>query len=49
VLLGSGERWLLSAGKGLVGHDHLSLVATREHSVASSGFIEYCIPILAGI
>src|SRR5215207_3641509 len=35
VPLGHGERRLLSAGKCLGGHDHLGLVATKEHSFAS--------------
>src|SRR5215207_7178424 len=36
VPLGNGECRLLPAGKGLVGHGHLGLVATKEHSLTSS-------------
>src|SRR3712207_3273333 len=36
MLLGNGERRLLPAGKSLAGHDHLGLVATKEHSLTSS-------------
>jgi hypothetical protein len=36
VPLGNGERRLFPAGKGLGGHDHLGLVATKEHSLISS-------------
>src|SRR5829696_8869879 len=32
VLLGNGESRLLPAGKSLGGHDHLGLVATKEHA-----------------
>src|SRR5215212_7844239 len=36
VLLGNGERRLVPAGKSLGGHDHLGLVAAKEHSLTSS-------------
>src|SRR5215218_4614731 len=36
VLLRNGERRLLPSGKGLGGHDHLGLVATKEHPLTSS-------------
>src|SRR5215211_682784 len=36
VLLGNGERRLLAAGNSLGWHDHLGLVATKEHSLTSS-------------
>src|SRR5215211_5307239 len=32
VLLGNGESRLLPAGKSLGGHDHLGLVATKQHA-----------------
>src|SRR5215213_5615031 len=47
--LGNGESRLLPAGKSLVGHDHLGLVATKEHSLASSDVLMYWVTVLAEI
>src|SRR5215218_5763524 len=49
VLLGNGESRLLTAGKGLGGHHHLGLVATKEHCFASSDILMYWITVLAEI
>src|SRR5215203_7205962 len=47
--LGNGESRLLPARKGLGGHDHLGLVATKEHSFASLYVLMDWIPVLTEI